>query len=59
MTLKKHIEAEVPLVPVREIPGLAPEDRVAALRLRLRSGIYAQSQVAEYVARRLLDSRAP
>ncbi len=59
MRLKKHIEAEVPLVPVREIPGLAPEERVAELRLRVRSGVYARCSVVEQVARRMLDSREP
>jgi hypothetical protein len=59
MRLKKHIETVVPLVPVREIPGLAPEERVAELRLRVRSGVYARAGVMDQVARSMLDSRAP
>ena len=59
MRLKKHLEVVVPLVPVREIPGLAPEDRVAELRLRVRSGVYGRRAVVEQVARLLLDSVAP
>jgi len=59
MRLKKHLEVVVPLVPVREIPGLAREDRVAELRLRVRSGVYARRAVVEQVARLLLDSVAP
>ena len=35
MRVKKHIEIVVPLVPVREIPGLAPDERVAELQLRV------------------------
>ena len=59
MRLKKHIEVIVPLVPVREIPGLAPEERVAELRLRVRSGVYGRRSVVEQVAGRLLDRGAP
>ena len=59
MRLKKHLEVVVPLVPVREIPGLAREDRVAELRLRVRSGVYGRRAVVEQVARLLLDSVAP
>lgn len=59
MRLKKHIETVVPLVPVREIPGLAPEERVAELRLRVRRGMYGSRSVMEQVARAMLDPRAP
>lgn len=59
MRLKKHLEVVVPLVPVREIPGFAPEERVAELRLRVRSGVYGRRAVVEQVARLLLDSVAP
>lgn len=59
MRLKKHIEVVVPLVPVREIPGLAPEERVAELRLRVQSGVYGRRAVVEQVARLMLDSMAP
>ena len=56
MRVKKHIEIVVPLVPVREIPGLAPDERVAELRLRLRSGMYSHAAVLEHVARVLVAS---
>lgn len=59
MRLKKHIEVVVPLVPVREISGLAPEERVAELRLRVQSGVYGRRAVVEQVARLMLDSMAP
>ena len=59
MRLKKHLEIVVPLVPVREIPGLAPEERVAELRLRVRSGVYGRRSVVEKVARAMLASRTP
>ena len=58
MRLKKHMEVVVPLVPVREIPGLAPDERVAELRLRVRNGVYGSRSVVELVARRLLDAQA-
>jgi len=56
MRVKKHIEIVVPLVPVRELPGLAPDERVAELQLRLRTGMYSQEVVLEHVARALLAS---
>ncbi len=40
-----------PLVPVSEIPGLGPDERVAALRLRVQSGVYGKASVVEQVAR--------
>ena len=40
-----------PLIPVHEIPGLAPDERVAELRLRVASGMYGKSGVVEQVAR--------
>jgi hypothetical protein len=40
-----------PLVPVHEIPGLRPDERVAELRLRVRSGVYARPAVVSQVAR--------
>lgn len=39
------------LVPVHQIPGLRPEERVEELRLRVRSGVYARPAVVELVAR--------
>jgi len=39
-----------PLVPVHEIPGLRPDERVAELRLRVQSGVYARPAVAAQVA---------
>lgn len=39
------------LVPVHEIAGLRPEERVAELRLRVQSGVYARPAVVEQVAR--------
>jgi len=46
-----------PLIPVHEIPGLAPEERVAELRLRIRSGVYARPSVVEQVARAIVPAR--
>ena len=40
-----------PLVPVHEIPGLAPHERIGELRLRVQSGVYARHAVVEQVAR--------
>ena len=57
MRVKKHMEIVVPLVPVRELPGLAPDERVAELRLRIRSGMYSHAVVLEHVARALLASQ--
>lgn len=56
MRVKKHIEIVVPLVPVREIPGLAPDERVAELQLRLRTGMYSHPAVLEQVVRALVAS---
>lgn len=39
------------LIPVHEIPGLKPDERVEELRLRVRSGVYARPAVVEQVAR--------
>jgi hypothetical protein len=39
-----------PLVPVYEIPGLGPDERIAELRLRVRSGVYGEPSVVEQVA---------
>ena len=39
------------LVPVHRIPGLRPDERVAELRLRVRSGVYGRPEVVEQVAR--------
>ena len=46
-----------PLIPVHEIPGLAPDERIAELRLRVRSGVYARPGVAEQVARAVMRAR--
>lgn len=40
--------------PVREIPDLAPEERVAELRLRIMSGMYERPEMMEAVARRMV-----
>jgi hypothetical protein len=40
-----------PLIPVRELPGLTPDERVAELRLRVQNGMYGESSVVEQVAR--------
>lgn len=40
-----------PLVPVHEIPGLRPDERVAELRLRVQSGVYGRPAVVAQVAR--------
>ena len=40
-----------PLVPVHLIPGLRPDERVAELRLRVQSGVYARPAVVAQVAR--------
>ena len=40
-----------PLIPVREIPGLCPDERVAELRLRVQSGVYGRPAVVAQVAR--------
>lgn len=39
------------LIPVHEIPGLRPDERVAELRLRVQSGVYSRPAVAGQVAR--------
>ena len=39
-----------PLIPVHEIPGLRPEERMAELRLRVWSGVYGRPEVVEQVA---------
>jgi hypothetical protein len=39
-----------PLIPVHEIPGLRPDERVAELRLRVQSGVYARPAVVAQVA---------
>ena len=46
-----------PLIPVREIPGLAPDQRTAELRLRLQSGVYGRPSVVEQVARAVVQAR--
>ena len=40
-----------PLIPVHEIAGLRPDERVAELRLRVQSGVYARPAVVAQVAR--------
>lgn len=45
------VQTTGPLIPVHEIPGLRPDERVAELRLRVRSGVYARPAVIEQVAR--------
>ena len=45
------VQTTGPLVPVHEIPGLRPEERVEELRLRVRSGVYGRPAVVEQVAR--------
>jgi hypothetical protein len=45
------VHTTAPLIPVHQIPGLRPEERVEELRLRVRSGVYAQPAVAEQLAR--------
>jgi hypothetical protein len=40
-----------PLIPVHEIPGLGHDERVAELRLRVQSGVYARPAVVTQVAR--------
>ena len=47
------------LVPVHEIPGLRPDERVAELRLRVRSGVYARPAVAAQVARAMYGRGIP
>lgn len=42
------------LTPVSELPDLAPEARVAELRLRVSSGVYARGDVVAEVARRIV-----
>jgi len=46
-----------PLIPVHEIPGLAPHERAAELRLRVQSGVYARPAVVEQVARVMTQVR--
>lgn len=46
-----------PLIPVHELPGLAPDERVAELRLRVQSGVYARTAVVEQVARVMMQAR--
>jgi hypothetical protein len=45
------VQTTGPLIPVHEIPGLRPEERVAELQLRVRTGFYAQAAVVEQVVR--------
>jgi hypothetical protein len=47
------------LIPVREMPGLAPSERVAELRLRVQRGVYGQRAVVEQVARAMVSRRGP
>jgi len=44
-----------PLIPVHEIPDLAPDERIAELRLRVQSGVYGRPRVVEQVARTMLQ----
>jgi hypothetical protein len=46
-----------PLIPVHEIPGLAPHERTAELRLRVRSGVYGRTSVVEQVAQAVVQAR--
>jgi hypothetical protein len=39
-----------PLVPVHEIPGLARDERIAELRMRVQSGVYVRPSAVEQVA---------
>jgi hypothetical protein len=39
------------LVPVRELPGLTPDEQFAELRLRVQRGMYGKPGVVEQVAR--------
>jgi len=54
-TVVRHVERSSnprladPLIPVHEIPGLAPDERVALLRLRVQSGVYGRPGVVEQV----------
>ena len=48
---RTSVQVTGPLIPVHEIPGLRPDERVAELRLRVRSGVYARPAVATQVAR--------
>lgn len=43
-----------PLVPVYELSDLAPEQRVAELRLRVMNGVYGTREAVEQVARHML-----
>lgn len=45
------VRSTQPLVPVHEIPGLRPDERVQELRLRVQTGVYASAAVVEQVAR--------
>jgi hypothetical protein len=45
------VQTTGPLIPVHQIPGLKPEERVEELRLRVRSGVYSHPAVVEQVAR--------
>jgi hypothetical protein len=53
-TVARHIG---PLIPVHEIPGLAPEQRTAELRLRVQSGVYGRPSVVDQVARAVVQAR--
>ena len=48
---RPSVQGTGPLIPVHEIPGLRPEERVAELRLRVQSGVYARTAVVAQVAR--------
>jgi hypothetical protein len=50
-TEQSSVHGTGPLIPVHEIPGLRPDERVAELRLRVQSGVYARPAVVAQVAR--------
>lgn len=54
----RRIEWIVTTPPIRvaDLPGLAPRERIAELRQRVRSGTYNNRVVIERVARRILES---
>ena len=52
-----HAQRIGPLIPVHEIPGLSRDERIAELRLRVQSGVYARPAAAEQIARAMVQAR--
>jgi hypothetical protein len=49
-TERSSVQGTGLLIPVHEIPGLGPDERVAELRLRVQRGVYSRPAVVGQVA---------